>query len=103
MGMFDTFTNKDGTLAIQLKAGKCVLAVYREGDYCSEDGFEDGIYYAPEGVVVIHGGAVCYVAEKLPPALDPSLPKFTKWGEPFDPENETLDEYHPLRNYLKRP
>lgn len=55
MGMYDSF----GKSGVQLKAGLCNMDHYHVGDTVT--GFDDGVYIAPDGIVVIKNGV--FVAE----------------------------------------
>ena len=63
MGIFDTYGN------VQLKVGDVDMSDYQIGDKAS---IADGIYFAPEGAVVIYQGL--FVAEISLDAV------FDKWG-----------------------
>lgn len=89
MGMFDTFFNRDGSVAIQLKAGSCLLKEYSEDDYVGDE-FRDGIYVAGyNGYVVIANGIVDLVTNNKYDLTDYNLPIFSKWGY----EISSLDFY----------
>lgn len=67
MGVYDTYGD------IQLKVGNVDMGDYQIGD---EAPIPDGIYFAPEGAVVIYKGL--FVAEISPDAV------FDKWGDPVE-------------------
>lgn len=65
MGMYDTFNG------IQLKVGDCVLDNFKIGDKVP---IPDGVYLAPDGVVVVVGGKLAYTSDHV----------FSKWGRALD-------------------
>jgi hypothetical protein len=65
MGMFDTYGH------VQIKAGDPQMNNFRIGD---SSHLPDGVYVAPDGVVVICGGKFVAVVDKI----------YTKWGEELD-------------------
>lgn len=84
MGVFDTFHDRDGKIAVQLKAGHQLYEEFTEGNRA--DGYEDGVYHGFEGVVVIRDGMVSVVRETTPENLPEDLPHFTKWGGLYHPD-----------------
>ena len=66
MGCYDTFIK--GELDVQLKAGACLLDYFEVGSKVKD--IEDGVYIAPDGIVVISNGTVIEITDKA----------FTKWS-----------------------
>lgn len=95
MGMFDYFVSTDDSKTIQLKVGPCLLNVYREGSFVNGE-VEDGVYYSPEGIVIVSGGVVAFVGDKEPTGTPKHLPRRTKWGQPFNPEQDSLEALNPV-------
>ena len=67
MGVYDIF----GEEGAQLKAGPCEMRHYAVGNPCPE--YQDGVYLAYEGAVVVVGGVFQGV-----------LPMWDKWGGALD-------------------
>jgi len=89
MGTYDTFTNEDGQLSVQVKCGPCEMECYVVGDDVG-DFYSDGAIVAPEGCVVVKGGRVESVTEDLPPDVRAGKVRCQdKWGGAFDPSTET--------------
>ncbi len=99
MGMYDTFQSKDGRFAVQLKNGPCLMYVYQEGDDVGDE-FEDAVYHAIDGIVVIWNGRVLSVSAHIPLTLPAGLKHLSKWGDVMSPD-QSLDDLHPLAG-LKR-
>lgn len=95
MGVYDTFHNADDTIAVQLKVGPNILDDYSPGDRVHPE-FYDGIYFGHEGVVVIKDKVVVSVTSEPPQDAPKDLPMYTKWGGPFNPETDKLNDYNPI-------
>lgn len=93
MGMYDSFANKDDTVICQLKVGPCLGNFHKEGDRIRPEDFQDAVYADYAGFVVIENHVVVSVTAKLPESL-PEGPVRTKWGGPFNPATENLDQHH---------
>ncbi len=100
MGTYDTFISRDGKLAIQLKVGHSRCRGFIVGSVVDPSEFPDAAYHSPEGVVVIDGGVVRSVTQKMPDSVPPGALHMTKWGDAFNPKTESLDSYHPMKNLL---
>lgn len=84
MGIYNSFIDEGGS-EIQLKVGECLLKEIKIGDSVENLGMEDGIYVAPEGIVIIKGQI--YIG---------ALKIYDKWGGEID-----LKEPVESRNYIK--
>jgi hypothetical protein len=83
MGCFDSFYTSDGR-EVQLKAGPCCLYRYDIGEHCED--YEDGVYHALDGdVVIIRRSEVVFVGDenKLLLSDTSGLAHFDKWGSPY--------------------
>lgn len=81
MGVYDTFGDT------QIKAGPCAMKHYKIGQSVP---LENGVYVAPDGVVVIAGGI--FVAE-FSDLRD-------KWGGRLDCDT-VLDARHPIKQAMR--
>lgn len=69
MGIYDTY----GEHEIQLKVGDVYMSIYKAGDKVP---IADGVYLAPDGVVVVIEGKLALTDKKLT----------SKWGVMLSPE-----------------
>lgn len=81
MGMYDTFNG------IQLKVGDCVLDNFKIGDKVS---IPDGVYLAPDGVVVVLRGVLVFTSPVI----------HSKWGGPLSPD-KLLEPINPFVQVAK--
>lgn len=100
MGMYDTYFSKDRVHAVQLKVGPCLLNEHIEGETAGED-VNDGAYFSFEGMVVVRGGRVVYVGPENGADVR-GMKHYTKWGDDFDTETDTLDNYHPFKPLIQK-
>ena len=101
MGMFDTFFSADGKVVVQTKVGPNLMYTYTVGDRVPSD-FPDAVIAGNEGYVVISEGRVLSVTEEYPEAVvrrveeTRGLPCITKWGGPFDPKRDRIEDFNPI-------
>lgn len=100
MGMFDTFLNTDGSVAIQIKVGPNLMNEYHVGDHVGRD-FQDGVIAGNEGYIIISEGIVRSVTEDYPADAPEDLPCITKWGGPFNPTSERIEDFNPIAQALR--
>jgi hypothetical protein len=62
MGMFNTYWSKNDEHSVQLKVGRLSLKNYRPSQKVE---IEDGVYVAPDGVVVVINGKLAGVFKGL--------------------------------------
>jgi hypothetical protein len=89
MGTYDTFTDEDEQVSVQVKCGPCTMDDYKVGDDVGRY-YRDGAIIGPEGCVIIKNGHVKSVTKDLPPDVkEGKLFCQNKWGGAFDPARET--------------